>query len=128
MTKMTRIFVAGHRGLVGSAIVRRLEAEGHRTCCWLAERRWICAIESAVDELLRAGAAGVCVPGGRESGRDSGQQHPPGGISARQSGHPDQRDPRGLEARRAQAAVSGLLLHLPEIRAAADSRGISADR
>src|SRR5512134_642842 len=26
--KATRIFVAGHRGLVGSAIVRRLEAEG----------------------------------------------------------------------------------------------------
>jgi GDP-L-fucose synthase len=29
MNKDARIFVAGHRGLVGSAIVRRLEAEGH---------------------------------------------------------------------------------------------------
>ena len=28
MLKDSRIFVAGHRGLVGSAIVRRLEAEG----------------------------------------------------------------------------------------------------
>lgn len=29
MNKDARIFVAGHRGLVGSAIIRRLEAEGH---------------------------------------------------------------------------------------------------
>ena len=29
MRKDARIFVAGHRGLVGSALVRRLEAEGH---------------------------------------------------------------------------------------------------
>jgi GDP-L-fucose synthase len=26
----SRIYVAGHRGLVGSAIVRRLQAAGHR--------------------------------------------------------------------------------------------------
>jgi GDP-L-fucose synthase len=30
MDKSSRIFVAGHRGLVGSAIVRRLQAEGYR--------------------------------------------------------------------------------------------------
>ena len=28
-SKDTRIFVAGHAGLVGSAIVRRLESAGH---------------------------------------------------------------------------------------------------
>src|SRR6266536_2447044 len=28
MTRHSRIFVAGHRGLVGSAIIRRLRAEG----------------------------------------------------------------------------------------------------
>lgn len=31
MSVGSRIFVAGHRGLVGSAIVRRLEREGHRS-------------------------------------------------------------------------------------------------
>ncbi|HEY3884374.1 MAG TPA: NAD-dependent epimerase/dehydratase family protein, partial [Vicinamibacterales bacterium] len=30
MTSGLRVFVAGHRGLVGSAIVRRLEAAGQR--------------------------------------------------------------------------------------------------
>src|ERR1700688_4859357 len=30
MTNENRIFIAGHRGLVGSAITRRLEAEGYR--------------------------------------------------------------------------------------------------
>ena len=29
MKKNARIYVAGHRGLVGSAIVRKLEAEGY---------------------------------------------------------------------------------------------------
>ena len=28
MDKLEKIFVAGHRGMVGSALVRRLEAEG----------------------------------------------------------------------------------------------------
>lgn len=31
MNKQSRIFVAGHRGLVGSALVRRLEADGYET-------------------------------------------------------------------------------------------------
>jgi len=30
MEKSDKIFVAGHRGMVGSALVRRLEAEGFR--------------------------------------------------------------------------------------------------
>jgi GDP-L-fucose synthase len=29
MNKQARIFVAGHRGMVGSALVRRLNAEGY---------------------------------------------------------------------------------------------------
>ncbi len=32
MTPQSRIFIAGHRGLVGGAILRRLLADGHRQC------------------------------------------------------------------------------------------------
>ena len=38
MSKQSRIFVAGHRGLVGSAVVRRLRALGHEQLLF-AERR-----------------------------------------------------------------------------------------
>jgi GDP-L-fucose synthase len=31
MNKSSKIFVAGHRGMVGSAIVRSLRAKGHNT-------------------------------------------------------------------------------------------------
>ena len=33
----SKIFVAGHKGLVGSAIVRHLEAEGFTNICWITE-------------------------------------------------------------------------------------------
>jgi GDP-L-fucose synthase len=40
MTRTARIYVAGHRGMVGSAIVRRLRRRGlHATCCSPAPRR-----------------------------------------------------------------------------------------
>lgn len=32
MNKDSKIFVAGHRGLVGSAILKNLKAKGYTTC------------------------------------------------------------------------------------------------
>ena len=37
MKKGSRIFVAGHKGLVGSAIIRQLESAGH-TNIWTVDR------------------------------------------------------------------------------------------
>ena len=52
----------------------------------------------------------------------SGRFHP------RQPADPDERDRCRLSPWRAEAAVSGLELHLPEARAAADAGGVPADR
>ena len=50
----TRIFVAGHRGLVGSAIVRRLQAQGYKQLL-LAERAQLdLRRQGAVDEWFAA--------------------------------------------------------------------------
>ncbi len=52
--KHTRIYVAGHRGLVGSAIVRRLQAQGY-TQLLLAERAQLdLRRQGAVDEWFAA--------------------------------------------------------------------------
>lgn len=41
MEKDSKIFVAGHRGLVGSAILNNLRSKGIRTFCFVRMRNWI---------------------------------------------------------------------------------------
>ena len=41
MNKDSKIFVAGHRGLVGSAILKNLKAKGSRTLSCVRMRNWI---------------------------------------------------------------------------------------
>ena len=48
-----RIFVAGHRGLVGSAIVRRLEAEGYDNLLTASRQELDLRDQSAVDTWFR---------------------------------------------------------------------------
>jgi GDP-L-fucose synthase len=48
MEKHARIFVAGHRGLVGSAILRRLQAEGHTNLILASRDQLDLRVESAV--------------------------------------------------------------------------------
>ncbi|MEA2339372.1 MAG: GDP-L-fucose synthase [Thermoanaerobaculia bacterium] len=50
---MNRIFVAGHRGLVGSAIVRRLEAAGHRDILTRTRDELDLTDQRAVHEFFR---------------------------------------------------------------------------
>ena len=84
-----------------------------------AERRVRTFFETEQPEYVFLAAA--------QGGRHSGEQLLSGRIHLRQSGDPDQRDPRSAEAWRQQALVSRLLLHLSQIRAATDSRRMSAD-
>ena len=53
----TKIYVAGHKGLVGSAIVRRLKAEGCSNLVLRARDELDLLNQSAVHFFFRAGAA-----------------------------------------------------------------------
>jgi len=50
----SRVFVAGHRGLVGSAIVRRLETLGCRNVLVRSRSELDLCVQAAVDEFFRA--------------------------------------------------------------------------
>jgi GDP-L-fucose synthase len=52
MTKTDRIFVAGHRGLAGSAIVRKLEAEGYSNLLLASRQALDLRRQSAVEEFF----------------------------------------------------------------------------
>ena len=52
ISKSEKIFVAGHRGMVGSALVRRLEAEGFKNLLTLDRSKLDLASESAVAKFF----------------------------------------------------------------------------
>ncbi len=54
MEKTSRIFVAGHRGLAGSAIVRRLRSEGYRNLILRSHKEVDLSCRSAVDALFES--------------------------------------------------------------------------
>jgi GDP-L-fucose synthase len=54
MNKDSRIFVAGHRGLVGSAIVRRLQAEGYSNLLLRSSTELDLRNQSAVEQFFGA--------------------------------------------------------------------------
>jgi GDP-L-fucose synthase len=61
MEKVEKIFVAGHRGLVGSAIVRRLSAEGFTNLLTRSRTEVDLANARAVEDFFRAERPGVVV-------------------------------------------------------------------
>lgn len=61
MDKDTRIFVAGHRGMVGSAIVRNLEAKGYRNVVTRRRSELDLTDQAAVEAFFRDGAIDVVV-------------------------------------------------------------------
>ncbi|MCB1694329.1 MAG: NAD-dependent epimerase/dehydratase family protein, partial [Pseudomonadales bacterium] len=50
--KNSRIFIAGHNGMVGSAILRRLEAEGYRNLLVASRRELDLTNQAAVNAWL----------------------------------------------------------------------------
>ena len=128
MDKQSKIYVAGHRGLVGSAIVRNLQAAGYsqpgaaHPCRAGADGR------AGHPGLLHGREARLRVSCRRQGGRHRGQQHLPGQLHPRQPGGADECDPFGLPVGGPAADVPGLELHLPQAGATAAEGDRPADR
>ena len=69
MEKDAKIYVAGHRGMVGSAIVRQLEKEGYHNIITRTHKEL---------NLCRQEEAGVCIPRSGKSRRYHGEQRSAG--------------------------------------------------
>ena len=59
MNKTDKIYVAGHRGLVGSAIVRNLEAKGYHNIIGRTHRELDLTSQQAVRDFFEIGRAHV---------------------------------------------------------------------
>ena len=92
-----KIYVAGHRGMVGSAIVRQLQARGLRTNIITRTHAEL----DLTDQAARARTSSqqeqpaTGVPGRGQGGRHPRQQHLPGRIHLRQPDDAGQRHPCG---------------------------------
>lgn len=72
MNKQDKIYVAGHNGMVGSAIVRRLRAEGFSNLLLAGSGELDLRNQQDVLNFSKE-QTGLCVPGCRESWRNSGE-------------------------------------------------------
>ena len=62
MEKDAKIYVAGHRGMVGSAIVRELNRQGYTNIITRTHQELDLTRQAEVEEFFRGREAGVCVP------------------------------------------------------------------
>ena len=74
MEKNAKIYVAGHRGMVGSAIVRELERQGYTNIINQNSQGAGSDQTGCSREVLCRREAGVCVPGCGQSGRYCGKR------------------------------------------------------
>lgn len=74
MEKDAKIYVAGHRGMVGSAIVRQLEKEGYTNIITRTHKELDLCRQDAVEEFFAKEKTGLCVSCSRKSRRYHGKQ------------------------------------------------------
>ncbi|MGB9439227.1 MAG: NAD-dependent epimerase/dehydratase family protein [Desulfobacterales bacterium] len=65
MEKTSKISVAGHRGLVGSAIVRKLNSEGYTHIITRTHGELDLIRQGQVETFFQERKAGLCVSGSR---------------------------------------------------------------
>ena len=117
-----RVFVAGHRGLVGSAVVQRLAAgRVHQPAHRLA--RPARSPRSGGGQLLVPGQPPrVRLPRRRHGRRDHGEREPSGRVHLRQPHDPRHGRAREPPVPRRAAPLPGQLVHLSPRGRAADGR------
>ena len=89
MEKNSRIFVAGHKGLVGSAICRRLRQEGFDNLLLRTRQQLDLRDQAATRRFFAEEKPEGRVYGRRQGGRDTSQHHLPGRFHSRQPGGGD---------------------------------------
>ena len=99
MERNARIFIAGHRGLVGAALLRRLKRDGCGNLLTATRDRLDLRDQAAVNYWFRANRPGVCLSGRRHGGRDPRELHASRRVHLRQHAHPRHRRTRGPRLR-----------------------------
>ena len=121
MSEHARIFVAGHRGLVGGAIVRRLLRAGGSDLVTRTHAELDLTQQSAVDAFFRDGRIDqVYLAAARVGGIHANSSYPADFIRDNLQIQNNVID-RGLAPWRPQAAVPWFELHLSEVRTATDA-------
>ena len=75
MQKTSRIFVAGHGGLVGSALVRRLQTQGFHNLLLRTRKELDLTSRQAVEAFFLSQKTGIRFPRRGKGRRDSGKCH-----------------------------------------------------
>ena len=73
MDKSAKIYLAGHRGLVGSALLRRLEADGYSNIVTRTHSELDLIDQAAVKTFFETEQPSVCAAGRSKSRRDSSE-------------------------------------------------------
>ena len=122
-----RIFVAGHRGMVGSAIVRRLSRS---SCTVITADRDETDLErqEQSERFLTASKPDVVVVAAAKVGGIFANDAYPAEISRQESRHCAKPYPRQLSHRGTEASLPRLILRLSKVRPSADGRGGIAHR
>ena len=121
-----RIFVAGHRGLVGSAIVRRLETLGCDKVLVRSRSELDLREQSAVDRFFRESRPEFVFLAAAKVGGILANATQPAEFLYRQSRNSDQRHSLGLDSWLSKAALSWILMYLSAAGAPAYQRRVSA--
>lgn len=113
MNKSAKIYIAGQKGLVGSALCRKLQCEGYKTLITLTRKELDLTSQQAVTNFFRGGKARICLSGSGKGRRYPGEQHLPGRLHLRK---PDDIGPYHspeLPHRRRKAPLPGKFLYFP---------------